>query len=566
MRGAAAEAAVKGGGRQRGRGQPLREMSGAGASARQQGGRQGGQQPLREMSGAGARLRLSREALDPSNLAMTQENVDHLREHLIPLLLQQIASDTAAVRATGGHDMMQQIAQQSQAYLGELNEWCSRVEDLLAQQRREANSGSAGGGSGPGARAVLGSSDSEAEYLSSEASADEGAASSSSEDEAAAAGPVGIPELQLTLAVRDRFRVLPALDRDHEGLFDSSTGNIVMFDRKIRDTIYGQVFRAQGAVRAEGRNVHLTSGSFAVKVYNKQLVAQQRSRGGQAVQENPTKELAFQQMLSRPGHPNVMRLVVCLQDQSWIYAVLPLAGSELFDIISARGALGEDASRRIFREMIAALVYCLERGVAHRDVSPENFLMDTTHPSRPVLIDFGLAVLMTKRRHRRSTGSSQQQQQQQQQQQPPPPPPSQQQQQQQQLDAQGQQRRVPPWMDWEPIQHTGFLGKLLYAAPELWGKAGDAPYDGPAVDLWSLTVTLFVMVFGVPPWERARVSKQRDGYLTIVQQGNLRGVLNAWNLRASEPLVDLLAGVFREDSARRYTFEQVCEHPWVQQQ
>ena len=85
-----------------------------------------------------------------------------------------------------------------------------------------------------------------------------------------------------------------------------------------------------------------------------------------------------------------------------IYAVLPLAGSELFDVISTRGALGEQASRLLFREMVSAVVYCLEHGVAHRDVSPENFLMDSTHPSRPVLIDFGLAALMTKRRHRRS--------------------------------------------------------------------------------------------------------------------------------------------------------------------
>jgi serine/threonine protein kinase len=513
------------------------------------------------MNGAGARLRLSRESLDPSNLTMTQENVDHLREQLIPLLLQQIASDNAAVRATGGHDKMRQIALQSQAYLSELNEWCSRAEDLLAQQRREASSGSVCGGDGiggggSGARAMLSSSDSEADYQSADASGD---ASSSSDDEAAEV-PAALPDLQLTLAVRDRFRVLPSLDRDHEGLLDSSTGHIIMFDRNIRETIYGQVFRAQGAVRVEGRNVQLTPGFFAVKVYNKQLVAQQRSRSGQSVQENPAQELAFQQMLSRPGHPSVMRLIACFHDQSWIYAVLPLAGSELFDVISTRGALGEQASRLLFREMVSAVVYCLEHGVAHRDVSPENFLMDSTHPSRPVLIDFGLAALMTKRRHRRSASSSSSSLQQQQQQQ------QQQEQQQQQFDANGQQRRIPPWMDWEPIPHTGFLGKLLYAAPEMWGKAGDAPYDGCAVDLWSLTVTLFVMVFGVPPWERAKVSKQRDGYLTIVQQGNLRGVLNAWNLRASEPLVDLLAGVFREDPTRRYTFEQLRQHPWLLQQ
>jgi serine/threonine protein kinase len=51
--------------------------------------------------------------------------------------------------------------------------------------------------------------------------------------------------------------------------------------------------------------------------------------------------------------------------------------------------------KKIFRDIFSTLSFLHEQGFAHRDVSPENILIDTDGSG--ILIDFGAAVQMTKK-------------------------------------------------------------------------------------------------------------------------------------------------------------------------
>jgi len=74
-----------------------------------------------------------------------------------------------------------------------------------------------------------------------------------------------------------------------------------------------------------------------------------------------------------------------------VYFVMAyISGDNLAKRLHDRGALGIDESRRILRDVADALAYAHERGVVHRDIKPDNILLDG-QSGRPMVTDFGIA-------------------------------------------------------------------------------------------------------------------------------------------------------------------------------
>jgi len=94
-------------------------------------------------------------------------------------------------------------------------------------------------------------------------------------------------------------------------------------------------------------------------------------------------------------HPNVVRLFETFRDARKIYLVMELCtGRELFERIvdEAPGGFNELKAAKYIRQIVAALCYLHAQGYAHRDVKPENFLLQSEAPDAALkIIDFGLA-------------------------------------------------------------------------------------------------------------------------------------------------------------------------------
>ena len=59
------------------------------------------------------------------------------------------------------------------------------------------------------------------------------------------------------------------------------------------------------------------------------------------------------------------------------YIVLELAqGGELFYFLKDTGKLTEPMARYMFKQLIEGLYYCFQKGVSHRDLKPDNLLLD----------------------------------------------------------------------------------------------------------------------------------------------------------------------------------------------
>uniref|UniRef100_A0A8D2CLJ2 non-specific serine/threonine protein kinase n=1 Tax=Sciurus vulgaris TaxID=55149 RepID=A0A8D2CLJ2_SCIVU len=158
-------------------------------------------------------------------------------------------------------------------------------------------------------------------------------------------------------------------------------------------------------------------------------------------------------------HRNMIQLFQVIETTRYMYLVMEYAeGGQLRLRIPREGGLAEVKVRRAFRQMVQVVHYCHQKGVAHLDLKPENFVVDARGHTK--LIDFGLSTSITP----------------------------------------GQQL-------------TGFRGTLPYLAPEIIRRKG---FEGPPADVWSLGITLYFMLTGRRPF-MASTSKE---LLNLVMQAS----------------------------------------------
>ena len=169
------------------------------------------------------------------------------------------------------------------------------------------------------------------------------------------------------------------------------------------------------------------------------------------------------------GHPGIVTLLAPFECKTHVRVVTEfLDGGELFDAIVDAGCFSELDAARCFHQIVDALAFCHDAGIAHRDVKPENLMIknpteaekrafrersseesesESSPPLRVVAIDFGLCVEKTE-----SDG---------------------------------------------PCEEVA--GTPYYVAPEVLERN----YDPFKADVWSAGVVLYVLLTGYPPFASA---------------------------------------------------------------
>jgi serine/threonine protein kinase len=210
---------------------------------------------------------------------------------------------------------------------------------------------------------------------------------------------------------------------------------------------------------------------FAVKVLRK---ADMR-RKNQVERVN-----AERRILARTSSRHVVRFYYSFQTSSHLFLVQEyLPGGDVAALLGVVGALPEDAAKVAVAEVVLALEYLHTQGVTHRDVKPENMLIDSQGHIK--LTDFGLSHLAVLDAVDVPAGPASY---------PaslpftpsaaakPPRPGA---------------RQIPP-----PTRERCFsvVGSPLYLAPEILLGAG----HGSAVDWWGLGICLFEFLLGYRPF------------------------------------------------------------------
>ncbi|KAL3090083.1 hypothetical protein niasHS_006535 [Heterodera schachtii] len=181
---------------------------------------------------------------------------------------------------------------------------------------------------------------------------------------------------------------------------------------------------------------HKTEREVAVKLIKKSAIENKQDL------VRIRREIRIMSMLN---HPNIIQIYEVFENKDKIILVMEYAnGGELYDYVSKNGSLAEAESRRIFRQITSAVLYCHKNKVAHRDLKLENILLDSRNNAK--IADFGLSNYFGQRHKLLNT----------------------------------------------------FCGSPLYASPEI---INGTPYKGPEVDCWSLGILLYTLVYGSMPFD-----------------------------------------------------------------
>ncbi|KAL4451289.1 hypothetical protein ABPG77_009361 [Micractinium sp. CCAP 211/92] len=231
---------------------------------------------------------------------------------------------------------------------------------------------------------------------------------------------------------------------------------------------------------------------FALKTLSKAHVVQT------GLQEHIKRERA---LMAEMSCPFLVDLAAAFQDSHSLYMVMEVVqGGEFFTYLQAREApLSEEEARFYAGCVVLGLEYMHDRGIAWRDLKPENLLIDTAGYLK--ITDFGFA------------------------------------------------KKIP-----QGAKTFTLCGTPEYLAPELVTQSG----HGKAVDWWAVGVLIYEMVAGYPPfYQEDRVAMFRAICSTDFKfpshfSKELRDLIKRFLVRATSRRLGCMPGGTAE----------VKQHPW----
>lgn len=200
-------------------------------------------------------------------------------------------------------------------------------------------------------------------------------------------------------------------------------------------------------------------------------------------------------LLMRVKHPNIVNVLDVYENEKFFQMIMEKHGSgmDLFEFIDRRPLMDEKLGCFIFRQIAKAVDYLHSLNILHRDIKDENIIIDQNFHIK--LIDFGSATFME-----------------------------------------------------EGKMFSTFYGTTEYCSPEV--LAGNK-YHGPELEVWSLGVTLFVLMFFENPFLDMEDTLRAD--LMIPQD-------------VTADLESLLMRMLDKDPKTRLSMKELLAHDWITQE
>jgi serine/threonine protein kinase len=98
------------------------------------------------------------------------------------------------------------------------------------------------------------------------------------------------------------------------------------------------------------------------------------------------------EVVSRLNHPHILKVFDYGEDGGYLYLVMELHTGGTLATLLQQGRLSLERASKIIQDLAEALDYAHQHGVIHRDIKPQNVLMD--EQGNAILTDFGIAKVI----------------------------------------------------------------------------------------------------------------------------------------------------------------------------
>lgn len=256
----------------------------------------------------------------------------------------------------------------------------------------------------------------------------------------------------------------------------------------------------------------LTSRTVAVKVNFDKKIRELRNRHA----EDPIKEISAMQLIG-DDTPNVLGCSEVLYDpgnQTLNIVMRFCQSGDLFQRLQESQqsmddgppGMRETQARFFFRQIMNGINALHQKGICHRDISPENIMLDD---DQSIIIDLGMCLRVPYQNGRRCL-----------------------------------------------ISPQGACGKLPYMSPEIYRNR--SPFDGAAADVWTAGTILFCMLTGNRSYQRPHASDPQFYWMTR----DVKQLLTDWQIILSPEGLHLLQNMLQVNPRLRLTIDEVVNHPW----
>ncbi|ETS78399.1 hypothetical protein PFICI_10461 [Pestalotiopsis fici W106-1] len=235
------------------------------------------------------------------------------------------------------------------------------------------------------------------------------------------------------------------------------------------------------------------------------------------------------QIMRELDHPNIIALLAFSESRQYYYIIMELAtDGELFDQIARLEYFSEELARHIVIQVAIALHYLHKRGIVHRNIKPENILLNPIpiEPSRT-----------RKRKLPRDEDKVDEGE-----------------------HLPGQDARgiglikIAGFSMSELVRTTAPRGTIRDAAP---GIVEDESYS-KTTDIWALGCILYTILCGFPPFYDENIEVLTDK-LTKEQPT----FLSPWWDNISKSAQSLVSHMLANEPKNRCTLAEFFAHPWV---